>query len=337
MARQTALVAALATTLLLVGAAAGDPGTDKARLDARIGDLKAQAEQAAETEGVLTSELSALGYRVRDAERRSRPSRRGWTRSRPPSPSNAHGSPRSSRRSPRDRAARGARAAVRGRARGPRAAPRGHLRVRLARPDRLRARDDLVLRPARQPRAAEPDRAPGRADRLVTRPCARRARADEGGDGARAAGCRPVRGADRVPHRGSARDPGPDRREPRRAGRCGAREGRRPGDGAGGSCLVRRRGRGARGAERRARRADRRRPERAGGCVGRQRASARRSPGGQLGWPVAGPVTSGFGSRWGRMHEGIDIGGRDPARRSMPPPRARSSTPAGCRATGTSS
>ena len=29
--------------------------------------------------------------------------------------------------------------------------------------------------------------------------------------------------------------------------------------------------------------------------------------GGQLGWPVAGPVTSGFGSRWGRMHEGIDI------------------------------
>jgi murein DD-endopeptidase MepM/ murein hydrolase activator NlpD len=28
---------------------------------------------------------------------------------------------------------------------------------------------------------------------------------------------------------------------------------------------------------------------------------------GQLGWPVAGPVTSGFGWRWGRMHEGIDI------------------------------
>jgi murein DD-endopeptidase MepM/ murein hydrolase activator NlpD len=29
---------------------------------------------------------------------------------------------------------------------------------------------------------------------------------------------------------------------------------------------------------------------------------------GALGWPVAGPVTSGFGSRWGKMHEGIDIG-----------------------------
>ena len=28
---------------------------------------------------------------------------------------------------------------------------------------------------------------------------------------------------------------------------------------------------------------------------------------GVLGWPVSGPVTSGFGVRWGRMHEGIDI------------------------------
>jgi murein DD-endopeptidase MepM/ murein hydrolase activator NlpD len=28
---------------------------------------------------------------------------------------------------------------------------------------------------------------------------------------------------------------------------------------------------------------------------------------GQLQWPVSGPVTSGFGMRWGRMHEGIDI------------------------------
>jgi murein DD-endopeptidase MepM/ murein hydrolase activator NlpD len=25
-------------------------------------------------------------------------------------------------------------------------------------------------------------------------------------------------------------------------------------------------------------------------------------------WPVGGPVTSGFGMRWGRMHQGIDIG-----------------------------
>jgi murein DD-endopeptidase MepM/ murein hydrolase activator NlpD len=28
---------------------------------------------------------------------------------------------------------------------------------------------------------------------------------------------------------------------------------------------------------------------------------------GQLSWPVSGPVTSPFGWRWGRMHEGIDI------------------------------
>ena len=28
---------------------------------------------------------------------------------------------------------------------------------------------------------------------------------------------------------------------------------------------------------------------------------------GVFGWPVSGPVTSGYGMRWGRMHEGIDI------------------------------
>ncbi len=30
--------------------------------------------------------------------------------------------------------------------------------------------------------------------------------------------------------------------------------------------------------------------------------------GGGMIWPVGGPVTSGFGPRWGRLHEGIDIG-----------------------------
>lgn len=39
-------------------------------------------------------------------------------------------------------------------------------------------------------------------------------------------------------------------------------------------------------------------------------------------WPVSGPITSGFGPRWGRMHEGIDIAGS-------------SGTPIGAAATGT--
>jgi len=31
------------------------------------------------------------------------------------------------------------------------------------------------------------------------------------------------------------------------------------------------------------------------------------NPGAQLSWPASGVVTSGFGPRWGRMHQGIDI------------------------------
>jgi murein DD-endopeptidase MepM/ murein hydrolase activator NlpD len=36
-------------------------------------------------------------------------------------------------------------------------------------------------------------------------------------------------------------------------------------------------------------------------------ATPRPSSGGAFSWPVAGTVTSPFGARWGRMHEGIDI------------------------------
>jgi len=46
------------------------------------------------------------------------------------------------------------------------------------------------------------------------------------------------------------------------------------------------------------------------GDLGGSRLPAGPIRGGQGGfiWPVNGPVTSGFGFRWGRMHEGIDIG-----------------------------
>ena len=67
MARQTALVVVLAMTLLLAATALGDPGADKARLDARISDLRAQAQQASGQEGVLTTQLSDLTSQVREA------------------------------------------------------------------------------------------------------------------------------------------------------------------------------------------------------------------------------------------------------------------------------
>jgi murein DD-endopeptidase MepM/ murein hydrolase activator NlpD len=62
------VLATLVAALLAAGAAAGDPGTDKARIDARIGDLRARADEATQSEGVLSTELSGLEGRVRDAE-----------------------------------------------------------------------------------------------------------------------------------------------------------------------------------------------------------------------------------------------------------------------------
>ncbi len=68
MARRSALAAALALALLLAGAATATDGSDKARLDARISELKSRAQLATQKEGLLTTELSQIGGRVRAAE-----------------------------------------------------------------------------------------------------------------------------------------------------------------------------------------------------------------------------------------------------------------------------
>ena len=68
MTRRTALVVALATAFLLVGQATGDPGSDRAHLDARLAEARANAERAAGAETLLTGELSRLNADAREAE-----------------------------------------------------------------------------------------------------------------------------------------------------------------------------------------------------------------------------------------------------------------------------
>ncbi|MGI8973268.1 MAG: murein hydrolase activator EnvC family protein [Gaiella sp.] len=52
--------------LLLAASAAGDPGTDKARVDDRLADLRAAVDASEAKEGVLTEELSAVAGLVRE-------------------------------------------------------------------------------------------------------------------------------------------------------------------------------------------------------------------------------------------------------------------------------
>ncbi len=59
------LVAAL---LVATGTAAGDPGTEKARVDGEIGRLRGEAAEAEARAGVLTEELSAVAGRVRELQ-----------------------------------------------------------------------------------------------------------------------------------------------------------------------------------------------------------------------------------------------------------------------------
>ena len=71
MGRRAGLVApavALVSVLLAAGVAAGDPGTEKARVDSRLGGLREKASQQALEEGVLTDELSAVARQVRELQ-----------------------------------------------------------------------------------------------------------------------------------------------------------------------------------------------------------------------------------------------------------------------------
>jgi len=68
MARLPVLLGALTAVMLLAGTATGDPGSDKAGVDARLGEARAKAERAAESATLLTAELSRLGQAERSAE-----------------------------------------------------------------------------------------------------------------------------------------------------------------------------------------------------------------------------------------------------------------------------
>jgi murein DD-endopeptidase MepM/ murein hydrolase activator NlpD len=67
--RASAVVVALALTAgLLVAAAVGDPGAEKTRVDTRLGGLRAQADEQQRQAGVVTAELSAVAQRVREVQ-----------------------------------------------------------------------------------------------------------------------------------------------------------------------------------------------------------------------------------------------------------------------------
>ena len=58
----------LVLCFLLAGPAAGDPGTEKARVDSDLGRLRGEAADADRRAGVLTEELSAVAGRVRELQ-----------------------------------------------------------------------------------------------------------------------------------------------------------------------------------------------------------------------------------------------------------------------------
>ena len=66
-ARQLAVVV-LGLVLLAATPALGDPGSEKARIDEEIGSLRGKIAEAQQQEGVLTSELSAATARMRELQ-----------------------------------------------------------------------------------------------------------------------------------------------------------------------------------------------------------------------------------------------------------------------------
>ena len=70
MGRHAGLVAAAVVALasLLAGVAVGDPGTEKAQVDSRLGGLRDRAAEQQRQAGVLTDELSAVARQVRDLQ-----------------------------------------------------------------------------------------------------------------------------------------------------------------------------------------------------------------------------------------------------------------------------
>ena len=66
---EAAVAALLALCLLLpAGPAAGDPGTEKARVDSQLGRLRGDVADAKRQAGVVTEQLSAVAGRVRELQ-----------------------------------------------------------------------------------------------------------------------------------------------------------------------------------------------------------------------------------------------------------------------------
>jgi murein DD-endopeptidase MepM/ murein hydrolase activator NlpD len=68
MLRRPAVVLVLLLLPLVAAPALGDPGTDKARVDEQIGSLQGRIDDAQRQEGVLTSEISAASDRIRELQ-----------------------------------------------------------------------------------------------------------------------------------------------------------------------------------------------------------------------------------------------------------------------------